>query len=281
MVIQINAWNTNLDYGGSCYALADILNHCAWYNHRENDQALVERRLYYDYARWGYSPSVLSWEYINEYPGDHLTPFWVGKDVTVAGSTQFVPGVTAWLRAYNDPASSASNPHLITTSCSSTLPSPLCDPVDQVESHWYAFQGVAKAYDQDSWLCIAGEPCLRSEYGISEDKPPDPNNWVTHKGAWAALAANYSGTWFWFTEQQLNNSSNTPADPGIRSLSNYRASFDPWTGVQSDNPYTSFTGAATFASSWPAYGSADPHGLDSYAWKQAKVTGPMRDWPSP
>ena len=96
-LLQADAWNTNIDLGGSCYAMADLRKACAWYNHGRNDQSLVERRLYYDEARWGYSTSILAWELVNEYPASKLTPFWNGATVDVNGVPN-IPGVVSWLR---------------------------------------------------------------------------------------------------------------------------------------------------------------------------------------
>ncbi len=277
IAIQLNAWNSNIDFGGSCYAEADQRHACDWYNKGRNSQSLVERRLYYDQARWGYSPSVLSWEFVNEYPASELTSFWNGA--TVNGT--YIPGIVSWLRSYNDTTDPNSNPHLITGSCSSTLPNPLCDLVDQVESHWYVFNGVQPAYNQLNWLCVAGQPCLRSEYGVSGCIPIDPNSWVVHKGVWAALAANFSGAWYWCTEQALNNSSNTAPNPAIPSYPNNSASWDPFTGSQSGNPYTVFNGISTFDQQWPAVGSDDPHGLNSYTWQKLVMSGANVKGPNP
>ncbi len=59
------------------------------------------------------------------------------------------------------------------------------------------------------------------------------------------------------------------------------ASWDPWTGSQSPNPYTVFRGITTFDQSWPGVGPGSPHGLDSYAWMKAGVTGPQVTGPNP
>jgi hypothetical protein len=275
IALQLSAWNEDLDYGSSCYAQADVEQFCFnYYNHRVS-QNLVERRLYYDQARWGYSPSVFAWEYVNEYAAVNLTTVWTGATVTVGGSPQYVPGITAWLRTYNDPTSPNSNPHLITTSCTASIKgSPICNTPDEVEYHFYSFLPVQGSYNQDNWKCIAGKPCIRSEYGISGNSLPDPYSWVVHKGPWAALAANFSGAWFWWTEQDLNNPANTPPNPDFQgTLENYVASWDPWTSTQNPNPYTSFTGIVNFTQAWPGNGADSPQGLDSYAWQQATITG--------
>jgi hypothetical protein len=287
IALQFSAWNTNVDFGDSCYALTGIEEACRPYYGGKIDQDLVERRLYYDQARWGYSTSVLAWEYVNEYPTVHLTSFWTGATVNVNGVPTYVPGVTAWLEgSYNDQDSPNSNAHLITTSCTKSLPGdPICVGPEEVEYHIYSASGIEGAYDlisQGTWKCIAGEPCLRSEYGVAGNAIPDPNNWVTHKGLWGALAANYSGTWFWWTEQSLNNPANTPHNPGLRGLpNNFKASWDPWTDSQNANPYSTFSGIATFDQKWPGDGTDSPDGLDSYLWSNAKVSGPKVTGPSP
>ena len=279
IAMQVNAWNTNIDLGGSCYALAD--KSCRWYNHGRNNQSLVERRLYYDEARWGYSTSISAWELVNEYPASQLTPFWNGATISVNGVPTYIPGVVSWLRGYNDATNQNSNPHLVTSSCSATLPNPLCDLVDQVESHWYVTNGVQAAYDQLNWACVVGQPCLRSEYGLANCDPADPNSWVVHKGVWAALAANYSGAWYWCTEQALNNSSNTPPNPAIPTYSNNIATWDPIMNSQNGNPYIVFNGISTFDQSWPGSGPDDPDGLDSYVWQKLHISGANVTGPNP
>jgi hypothetical protein len=287
IALQFSAWNTNVDFGDSCYALADVEHACESYYGGQNDQDLVERRLYYDEARWGYSASVLAWEYVNEYPTVHLTSFWTGATVNMNGTPTYVPGVTAWFEAaYNDQQSPNSNAHLITTSCTKSLPgNPICVGPEEVEYHIYSASGIEGSYNrlsQGTWKCIAGEPCIRSEYGIAGDVLPDPNNWVTHKGLWGALAANYSGTWFWWTEQTLNNPGNTPPNPGLRGLPNdFEASWNPWTDTQNSNPYSTFSGIATFDQSWPGDGANSPDGLDSYLWSNANISGPQVTGPDP
>jgi hypothetical protein len=273
--LQLTAWNANQDYGSGCYALADVATSlCASYRGR-NNQTLVESRLYYDEARWGYSPSVLSWELFNEYGATNLTSFWTGRTSSAAADS--VPGVISWLNNYNNPRTSNQDSHILTSSCSSLHKPGSCDPIDQVEIHFYASPKSVDTRIQASflklgWFCKSGRPCILSEYGVSGDTPADPNTWVAHKGLWLALASNYSGAWYWYAEENLNNTSNTPANPAIETpFAGDQGPWDSSTGASSPNPYTVYRGITTFLKSWPA--SDGRLGLDSYAWKPTIVTG--------
>jgi hypothetical protein len=93
---------------------------------------------------------------------------------------------------------------------------------------------------------------------------------------WLALASNYSGAWFWYTEENLNNASNTPANSALeRPFVSFQGPWDGSTSVSNPNPYSVYRGITTFLKSWPGTGSNDQLGLDSYAWTPTTVTGPV------
>jgi hypothetical protein len=274
--LQLTSWNMNQDYGSGCYALADVAPKlCASYHGRDN-QTLVESRLYYDEARWGYSSSVLSWELFNEYGRNKLTPFWTGK--ATSGSSRTFPGVISWLASYNNSALANQDSHILTSSCAASRKP--CDPIDQVEIHYYASSKPKATALQASFLklgetCVSGRPCILAEYGTSGDAPADPYTWVAHKGLWLALASNYSGAWYWYTEENLNNASNTPANSALeRPFVSYQGPWDGSTSASNPNPYSVYRGITTFLKSWPSAGTNDV-GLDSYAWTPTVVTGPV------
>ena len=281
IALQLNAWNSNLDYGGSCYAGASVMSACKTYGSRA-DQDLIERRLYYDQARWGYSPSVLSWEYINEYPGANLPQLWTGATVNDGGSSKRIPGITSWLESYNNSASPNADSHLITSSCTTGLRhATSCDPVDQVEEHLYASSTPSATAIQSAFLkidsqCLAQRPCVISEYGMSTNRPADPYTWSSHKGLWLGLASNYSGAWYWWTKEALNTPVNTrvysPALPALNLASN-QAPWNQFASSADPDPYTVLGGISTFLGQWPGTGSSSPHGLDSYSWNAIVATG--------
>ena len=77
-----------------------------------NGQSLVERRLYYDEARWGYSPSVQAWELVTR-PASKLTSFWNGATVNVNGVPTYVAGVVSGcgLQRCDEPELKSSSHH--------------------------------------------------------------------------------------------------------------------------------------------------------------------------
>ncbi len=166
MALQVTAWNADQLPWGSQYA-------------DSGNATLVQRRLRYEVARWGYSPSVLSWEMFNELGSKKAmnSPFWEHQ--------------ISYLRSIDI------NHHVVTNSY---------EGIDTVESHVYiAATGSFKALTKIPAHAI--KPHNVSEYGqnsfYNEPADYDPTGSIAHDGEWSALIGERSGAWYWWLVEQI------------------------------------------------------------------------------
>jgi hypothetical protein len=171
IALQINTWNANpSEYRDADYALAQ-------------NEDLVKRRLTYNVARWGYSTSLLAYEYWNEVDNAITKrPFWTD--------------IRNWHRSID------TNQHIITNS--NTMKSLRLDPVqsfDTDEVHTYTFidQDIIGAGDFSS----SDKPTVLSEYGTRRYSTlpleSDPTGVKAREGLWLALVSHKSGAMYWWT----------------------------------------------------------------------------------
>jgi hypothetical protein len=183
----------NAANGGPCQQPADFF---------VNPEAkrFFKQRLRYLVARWGYSTSVLGWEFWNEV--DLTTGYDSGA---VAAWHKEMAG---YLRSI-DPWR-----HPITTSYSQTAGDPQVDALPQldfVQSHNYGARDVAGMVTD--WtrrqLNTYRKPYYLGEYGASvRGSSTDPEGVQLHNGLWAGLLSGGPATamlwyWDWVEEQDL------------------------------------------------------------------------------
>jgi hypothetical protein len=172
----------NAKNGGPCAKAGEFFTN-------EQARAYYKKRLRYHVARWGYSPSVLCWEFGNEIEG------W-------ADSTDAIK--LPWTREMSDTLN-AIDPyrHLITTSFWSHTGPPeywALPNIDIVQTHLYTNNdgNVAEPVREMSlkqWREFAkphifGEFGIRSGAGTAEK---DPKGWGLHNALWAGLMSFCAG----------------------------------------------------------------------------------------
>ena len=171
IAIQINTWNANSsEYRDADYALAQ-------------NEDLVKRRLTYHVARWGYSTSLLAYEYWNEIDtAITKQPFWTD--------------IRNWHHSID------TNQHVITNS--HFLGSIRRDPVhgfDTDDVHAYSFidADIFRVGDFSS----ADKPTVLSEYGTRRYSTlpleSDPTGVKAREGLWLSLVSHKSGAMYWWT----------------------------------------------------------------------------------
>lgn len=133
---------------------------------------LVKRRLGYQVARWGWCPTLYSWEYFNEASPE--------QGVTI--TDQRWSDVTAWLDCcdYNNPY------RLITNSR---------DGILTEEAHMYKTQWHSVIFMGDSTI-----PYQWGEYGFPDTELKKVNSNDPRMGAWAAFINNRSSAFYWWIE---------------------------------------------------------------------------------
>ena len=164
IALQVTTWNADVLPWGDVYA-------------KDKNQALVERRLRYEVARWGYSPAVLSWELFNEsgiQPAKD--PFWVNE--------------TSWLRSIDV------NTHIITNSNTG---------IDTNEKHDYVGR-------TGNFTHLTTFPTGRKPHSVSEYGPDafyqlplgyDPQGLKAREGLWASLMGQRAAAWYWWLQEQI------------------------------------------------------------------------------
>lgn len=193
--LQVTTWNADLLSWGDSYASLKT-------------RVLIERRLRYEVARWGYSPAVLSWELFNE---SSIRPtkdqFWIAE--------------TSWLRSIDV------NAHIITNSHTG---------IDTIERHDYVSR-------TGNFTHLATFPAGRRPHSVSEYGPDvlyqlpvgyDPLGFAAREGLWASLMGQRSAAWYWWLQEQL-----APDDlfaNVFHGISAYTAGEDPgkltWTAAK-------------------------------------------------
>ncbi len=153
-------------------------------------RALTRRKLYYMLARWGYSPSILSFELFNEVEGTDAAHGKLWDDIALWHKEMAI-----FLRQ-NDP-----NRHLITTSSATGIAfeSPIWDSVDYVQVHTYPPDVLAALSSAPG---PAGKkldkPIFVGEFGPAGSQ--DPEGAALHQGLWASIMSSPSGAaeyWYW------------------------------------------------------------------------------------
>ena len=157
--------------------------------HRRDGEALLQKRLRYTVARWGYSPNVLCWEFGNEMEG------WADAPDEV--KFPWHKEMSDYLRSI-DPFG-----HLITTSFwSKTGPEQYwgLENIDIVQTHCYTNDddNVAEAvrrYCLHQWERFP-KPHIFGEFGIrshASTADKDPQGWAIHNSLWAGLTSFAAG----------------------------------------------------------------------------------------
>jgi hypothetical protein len=175
----------NAENGGPCATPAGFFTNA-------EAKRLFKQRLRYLVARWGYSTSVLAWEFWNEV--DLVTGYDSGA-------------VAGWHREMADYLHSI-DPwhHPITTSYSRTDGDPAVDKLSQMnflQSHNYGSRDVAgMVYDWSRrFLETYGKPYYLGEYGANVRGDLADNEGVQlHNGLWAGMLTGGPGTamlWYW------------------------------------------------------------------------------------
>jgi len=177
----------NAANGGSCETTRDFFTNA-------EAKRLFRQRLRYLVARWGYSTSVLAWEFWNEV--DIVT----GYDSATAAAWH--EEMARALREM-DPWG-----HLITTSYANTPGDPAVDglaEMDFVQSHNYGSRDAAEVIGAVSLAKTKtyGKPHYFGEFGtdaVGRGNTRDPEGIHLHNGLWAAMMSNSAGTamlWWW------------------------------------------------------------------------------------
>ncbi|MCE5238243.1 DUF5060 domain-containing protein [bacterium] len=172
----------NVKNGGPCEKAGEFFTN-------EQARTYYKKRLRYQVARWGYSPSVLCWEFGNEIEG------W-------ADSTDAIK--LPWTREMSDTLNGM-DPyrHLITTSFWSHTGPPeywALPNIDIVQTHLYTNNdgNVAEPVRQMSlkqWQEFA-KPHIFGEFGIrshASTVDKDPKGWGLHNALWAGLTSFCAG----------------------------------------------------------------------------------------
>lgn len=175
----------NAQNGGPCQQPADFF---------VNPEAkrLFKQRLRYLVARWGYSTSVLAWEFWNEVD---LTTGYDSKSVAAwhKEMAEYLRSIDPWR-------------HPITTSYSSTAGDPEVDGLAQIEflqSHNYGSRDIAGMVNEWSRRQIEKyrKPYYLGEYGANvRGELADKEGVQLHNGLWAGMLSGCPGTamlWYW------------------------------------------------------------------------------------
>jgi hypothetical protein len=153
-------------------------------------RALTKRKLYYILARWGYSPSIMSYELFNEVEGTDAAKGKMWEDIAL-----WHREMALFLREHDGYR------HLLTTS---SLPgiaqdSPVWETVDYVQSHAYPSDVLTALGPSDMVKGKkADKPIFTGEFGPSGLK--DPDGIYLHGGLWASMMRGDGGAaqyWDW------------------------------------------------------------------------------------
>ncbi|MBU0606278.1 MAG: DUF5060 domain-containing protein [Armatimonadetes bacterium] len=172
----------NVKNGGPCEKAGEFFTN-------EQARAYYKKRLRYEVARWGYSPSVLCWEFGNEIEG------W-------ADSTDEIK--LPWTREMSDTLNDI-DPyrHLITTSFWSHTGPPAywaLPNIDIVQTHLYTnndgnVADPVRAMSLKQWREFP-KPHIFGEFGIrshASTVDKDPPGWGLHNALWAGLTSFCAG----------------------------------------------------------------------------------------
>lgn len=181
-------------------------------------RALTKRKLYYILSRWGYSPSILSYELFNE------------VQFTDAGKGKLDDQIALWhremalfLRQFDGYR------HLITTSSAPAiaLNSPIWETVDYVQTHTYPSDVLSALGATETNATYGAKPAKKAdkasfvgEYGPSSLTDEDGS--ALHQGLWASLMRNSTGAaqyWDWVNVEQHNLYSHFKAATGFVTAS--------------------------------------------------------------
>ncbi len=172
----------NAANGGPCATPAE------WFTD-ETARRWYRKRLRYTVARWAWSPSVLCWEFGNEFEGWPETPL----ESKIAWHREMAPYL-AELDPYDHP---------ITTSWwGSTGPEP-CWRIPElgiVQTHCYTNDDAnvaerVRAYCLHQWETY-DKPHIFGEFGIRSHETTadkDPQGWALHNAGWAAVTSGACG----------------------------------------------------------------------------------------
>ncbi|MCU0480619.1 MAG: DUF5060 domain-containing protein [Anaerolineae bacterium] len=153
------------------------------------------QRLRYIVARWGYSTSIMSWEWWNEV---NWTPL---ADETILSA--WMADGNAYLAEY-DPYD-----HLITHSGSQVNHASVWTDLDFTQQHLYEMRNLPREFASEipQWLTqYPDKPFLMGEFGSPADV--DTDGLLIHLGLWSAPMNGASGTgmtWWWDTYIHPNN----------------------------------------------------------------------------
>ncbi len=158
-------------------------------------QSAYQKRLRYLVARYGYSPSILSWQFFNEI--DNVSSLLNANDVAA-----WHRRMGSWMRT-NDPFS-----HLLTTSFTSVEPHPEIWTLPQIDYVCVHSYGPARPAATFSTLTQTlrqkyGKPVLIDEYGTSWqgwNRAADPFLRGFRQGLWGGALGGSVGTamsWWW------------------------------------------------------------------------------------
>ncbi|SDL61446.1 Por secretion system C-terminal sorting domain-containing protein [Catalinimonas alkaloidigena] len=174
VAVMITSWNMNNK--------VQCRDYCTYVQSSHRNPDLIRRRLYYQVARWGYSPTLFAWEYFNETTA--------GRGVNI--KEHFWQDVTAWLRQIDI----RSNYRLITNTNEATI--------DMNNSHIYRsprqhFLDLAEFESQDQ------KPSAITEggYGSNAQSKNDTEGLVPHELLWGQLMGHRSGYLVWHVPSQL------------------------------------------------------------------------------
>jgi len=175
-------------------------------------RALTKRKLYYIMSRWGYSPSILSYELFNEVENSDA-----GKGKLSDTIALWHREMTLFLRQFD------SNRHLVTTSTSTPSVGALSETVDYVQQHMYP-SDVLTALSGEAITAANGKkldkPAFVGEFGSASGN--DTDGIALHEGIWASLMRNGSGAaqyWYWDGVEKNNLYSHYQAASGFLAAS--------------------------------------------------------------
>jgi hypothetical protein len=173
--------------GGPCATPRDFFTNA-------EAKRLFKRRLRYLVARWGWSPSVLSWEFWNEV--DLAT----GHDSAEAAAwhvemAKYLRGIDPWR-------------HLITTSCADSNGDRALDSLpqmDYVQTHSYGSHDVVATIEQvtSQKLAAYDKPHYFGEFGADvygKEDYRDADGINLHNGLWSSVCSGSAGSamiWWW------------------------------------------------------------------------------------
>lgn len=174
VAIRHTVWagNPNINWGGRQYAVAE-------------NEALMKRRIGYQLARWGHSPSYWATTYFNE---------WGKEDKSLPNPTSdFWKNLTAWLRE-QDPYG-----HLVSNNVTPYNGNVTAGGIDDYAPHFYTTD--VRPYT--AWQTDATKPMIYEEFGASHTicKVPldfDPEARYPRMGFFQSLLGNRSGGLTWW-----------------------------------------------------------------------------------